>query len=229
MTFGLIVSNDKGYVQIDSETPRLCAIYSGAYSASGTNNVTIVFPQPVGSVEPPCVFIRNSPDQPSIIYSGLGITGAPGNWTGFNVSTMYNYDRPQGKWFVAVFASQSTADWGLRMWGENSNVIYDSGAAAVIFTKATNQWAFQANVPFPSYGSANYYRAQLSGTLAVDEYYMINPFSRGVLAPQQTLWSPSGVTFDYSNNTLLMYSFGFTAGWIDPGAPAAVFARLPGT
>lgn len=227
MTFGLRVSNDSNYIQIDSELPRLCAVYSGTYAASGHYGIEVVFPSPISTAEPPCIFIQNSPAQPGVLYSAMVIRGAPGAWTGFYLESGNVTWRPQGKWFAAVFASISAATWGLRMWDGSGNVIYDSGATPIIFTKSTNSWAYVGTIQL-AIGNAYYYRAATTGPMASDEYFMINPFSRGTLAPQQTSWNPSGVQFDYSDNSLFMYSIGFT-GWIDPGAPGAVFARLPGT
>lgn len=227
MSFGLHVRNDASYVQIDSDTPRLCALYSGAYAASGSSSVTVTFPSPIKTAEPPCVFIRNSPNQPDVLYFGMTILGGAGNWTGFRLEAGNVTWRPAGKWFVAVFASRSAAAWGLRMWDAAGNVIYDSGAAPVIFTKATNSWSFQGVVNL-TIGQAYYHRAEVTGELATDEYFMINPFSRGTMAPQQVVWNQTGVRFNYSENRLQMYSVGFT-GWSTLGQPGAVFARLPGT
>ncbi len=227
MSFGLSVKNDHSYIQIDSDTPRLCALFSGSYAASGSSSVTVTFPSPVQTVEPPCVFIRNSEGQPDVLYSGMYLVGSAGNWTGFRLDTGNVQWRPAGKWFAAVFASRSAATWGLRMWGADGAVIYDSGATPVIVTKATNSWAYQGMVQL-AIGSAYYYRSAVIGPIAPDEYFMINPFSRGLLQPQLQVWNRSGVRFNYAENRLQLYSVG-VSGWIDIGSPGAVFARLPGT
>lgn len=79
-------------------------------------------------------------------------------------------------------------------------------------------------------GSQFYYRNELVAALASDEYFMINPFSRGVLRPQNAGWLNLGVRFNYSENRLQTYVVAAGAGpWTDNGQPAAIFARLPGT
>lgn len=227
MSFGLSVRNDSSYIQIDSETPRLCALYSGSYAASGSSNVTVNFPAPITTSEPPCIFIRNSPSQPDVLYMGMYVLGSAGNWTGFRIEAANVTWRPAGKWFVAVFASMSSASWGLRMWDANGAVIYDSGATPVIFTKASNSWSYQGQVTL-TLGRAYYYRSGLIGGIASDEYFMINPFSRKQLTPQHEVSNTAGVRFNYAENRLQMYVLG-TSAWTSMGSPGSVFARLPGT
>ena len=227
MSFGLLVRNNDNYVQIDSESPRLCALYSGTYQATSSDTATVVFPSPITTTEPPCIFVRNTETRPDDLYRLMLITGAPNNWTGFTISAANVTWRPAGKWFAAVFASKSNASWGLRMWGADGSVIYDSGATPVTVTKATNSWSFQGSIQL-AIGNAYYYRAEAVGPLVSDEYFMINPFSRGILAPQRATWNQSGIRFNYSENRLQLYSVG-TTGWIDPGMPGVIFARLPGT
>ena len=227
MSFGLYVRNDDDYVQIDSDNPRLCALYSGTYSATSSSTVVVSFPAPIRTTEPPCIFIRNSPSQPDILYREMTITGSPGNWTGFRLESGTVTWRPTGKWFAAVFASRSAASWGLRMWDEAGVIIYDSGSTPIIFTKATNSWSYQGMVQL-ALGNAYYYLCAAVGALASDEYFMINPFSRGLMAPNQILTNWCGARFNYSINRLQIYSVG-TTGWSDLGQPGAVFARLPGT
>lgn len=227
MSFGLLVKNNTNYIQIDSDTPRLCALYSGSYQAVGNQVAVVNFPSPVTTSEPPCIFIRNTESRPDDLYMMMTINGGPGNWTGFSIEAANVTWRPQGKWFVAVFASRSSATWGLRMWAANGAIIYDSGATPIIVTKATNNWSFQGTVQL-TIGNAYYYRAEVVGSLASDEYFMINPFSRGILAPSRPQGNQSGVRFNYAENRLQLYSVG-TTGWSDNGSPGAVFARLPGT
>lgn len=227
MSYGLSVKNDASYVQIDSDNPRLCALYSGTYAASGHYGVEVVFPAPIVTAEPPCIFIQNSRTQPEVLYGVMSVRGSAGAWTGFYLEAANVTWRPQGKWFAAVFASLSSADWGLRMWSADGSVIYDSGSTPVIVTKATNYMAFVAVVKI-TLGNAYYYTTGDLGALAPDEYFMINPFSRGIQAPDNSNWNPCAVQWDYSTNSLSMYSVG-TTGWTDPGGPGSVFARLPGT
>ncbi|RMV80351.1 hypothetical protein ALP04_04849, partial [Pseudomonas amygdali pv. sesami] len=75
MSFGVISINDSSYVQIDSETPRLCVLTKGSYS--GTTNANVTFPRAVTSADPPLVFIR--PDQNGIVQVPISVwfTGGP--------------------------------------------------------------------------------------------------------------------------------------------------------
>lgn len=61
-------------------------------------------------------------------------------------------------------------------------------------------------------GNAYYYLCAAVGALASDEYFMINPFSRGLMAPNQALTNWCGARFNYSINRLQIYSVG-TTGW----------------
>lgn len=190
MTYGLTVQNNDNYIQIDSDTPRLCAMCNGSYAASGSSAVTITFPKPIKTTEPPCIFIRNA-NQGSVLYNGMYILGSPGNWTGFQLSAGNVNWRPSGKWFAAVFASQSSALWGLRMWDAAGVIIYDSGLPPVLVTKATNAWSYQGAVQL-DIGRAYYYLSAAVGALATDEYFMINPFSRGCWPPSKQRGTAQG-------------------------------------
>jgi hypothetical protein len=229
LNFGLSVVNDGNYVQIDSEQPRLCALYSGTYQASGSSTAYVTFPAAITTPEPPCIFIRNTPDRPDDLYTGMTISGGPGNWTGFVLTTINIDYRPYGKWFAAVFASITKADYGLRMWDANSSVIFDSGATPVLFTKASSSWSFQGKVQINPIANGYYWRNSLTAALLADEYFMINPFSRGLLTPTHINWTPIGVRFNYSQSCLQVFGVTALGAWSNMGMPGAVFARLPGT
>lgn len=229
MTYGLTVTNGSNFVQIDSETPRLCALYNGTYQATGDHYARVTFSAPITTSEPPCIFIQNDPSRPDDIYWQTTIEGGPGYWTGFNIQAANVTWRPLGKWFAAVFASLAKNSYGLRMWTAAGSICYDSGAVPVIVTKANHSWSYQGSVQM-TIGAQYYYRNELVAALASDEYFMINPFSRGVLRPQNAGWLNLGVRFNYSENRLQTYVVAAGAGpWTDNGQPAAVFARLPGT
>lgn len=231
MTFGLIVRNDSSYVQIDSDKPRMCAVSNGAYSSVGGDYIAYVtFPKPITTTEPPFIFIRNDPSRGEELYIEMRLSGVSGNWTGFSIVAGNLTWRPLGKWFAAVFASVENTDYGLRLWSETGAVVYDSGATPVIVTKANNAWTYQGSVQFPDYGAAYYFMNGANEPLASDEYFMINPFSRGILRPQSHNWTRAGIRFNYATNRLQMYLTDSGAGpWTNQGQPAAVFARLPGT
>ena len=229
MTFGLSVANDERYIQIDSEMPRLCAVYSGSYAANSNSNAYVNFPAPITTQEPPCIFMQNTPARPDDLYAGLVITGGAGNWTGFVLSTRNINDRPYGKWFAAVFASLSKAQYGLRMWGEDGSVIYDSGTVPVLFSRASHSWSFQGRVIINPIANGYYWKSLLVGQLLSDEYFMINPFSRGLITPSHINWTPIGVRFNYNESCLQVFGVTALGAWTDIGNMAAVYARLPGT
>ncbi|PHN32079.1 hypothetical protein AO240_08690 [Pseudomonas sp. ICMP 460] len=228
MSFGLKAINDSGYVQIDSDTPRLCAIYSGVY-ASTSYATNIYFPAAITTQEPPCIFIRNGQGTPGDLYSSITLLGGAGAWTGFQIVALNVDMRPNGKWFAAVFASKSTETFGLRMWAADGSLIYDSGAVPVLFSRASHSWSFQGRVQISPVANGYYWRNALVGTLLSDEYFMINPFSRGLLTPQVIGWTQIGVRFSYTENCLQVFGITAQGAFSDMGSPGAVFARLPGT
>lgn len=229
MSFGITISNDNSFVQIDSDTPRLCAIYNGNYSA-GSNIAIVTFPAAITTVEPPCIFIRNAPERNDELYDGMIITGGPGNWTGFQIRANNINWRPAGKWFAAVFASKAQSNYGLRIWDGAGGIVYDSGAVPVVVTKSNSTWSYMGSVQFPTLGSAYYYANALVAPLASDEYFMINQFSRGAVNTTGA-YHRRGVRFNYSTSRLEMYIVAIPQNppQIDQGNPAALYARLPGT
>ncbi|AMW64549.1 hypothetical protein QIT80_gp89 (endogenous virus) [Pseudomonas phage phiAH14a] len=114
------------------------------------------------------------------------------------------------------------------MWDGSSAVIYDSGTVPVLFTKASHSWSYQGQVIVNGTAQAYYWRNALTATLLIDEYFMINPFSRGLLQSHLN-WMTSGVRFNYAQNCLQVYGISAISAWIDIGSMGAVFARLPGT
>ena len=229
MSYGLRVVNNNSYVQIDSDTPRLCSLYSGTYSA-GSRVAIVTFPAAITTPEPPCIFIRNSPTAPNDVYTQTILTGSSGNWTGFQVWANNINSRPTGKWFAAVFATKANGNYGMRIWGANGQLVFDSGATPVTVTRASNSWSYVTYGQQGPIGTATYYRCNIaSGPLLEDEYFMINPFSRTMLAPNNVTSMNAGIRWVYASNELSLYAIGSRANWYDIGAPGAVFARLPGT
>lgn len=229
MSYGISVLNDSSYLQIDSDTPRLCCIYNGTYSA-GSRVAVVTFPSAVTTQEPPCIFIRNAESAPNDIYTQTIITGSAGNWTGFQVTANNVNSRPTGKWFCAVFASRASATYGMRIWGGSGALVFDSGATPIIVTRASNSWSYVNYSNQGPIGTATFYRCNLTaGALLSDEYFMINPFSRTILTPNNINSTDAGIRWDYSTRTLTLYAIANRANWIDIGAPGAVFARLPGS
>ena len=231
MTYGLIARNGDNFVQIDSDSPRLCAVYNGTYAATGDRVARVSFPAAITTTEPPCIFVRNSPDRNNELYDGMTIEGSAGNWTGFSISANNVQWRPAGKWFAAVFASRAASDYGFRLWGPSGELVYDSGAAPVIMTRANHSWAYAGSTQHPPLGNAYYWINGSVAPMAEDEYFMINPFSRGLYNPGLISWNNAGVRFDHAASRLQIYIITNRPGgvWTDIGQPSAVFARLPGT
>ena len=229
MSYGLRVVNSNSYVQIDSDTPRLCSLYNGTYSAD--SRVAIVtFPAAITTPEPPCIFIRNSPTAPNDVYTQTILTGTSGNWTGFQIWANNIYSRPNGKWFAAVFATKANGNYGMRIWGANGQLVFDSGATPVTVTRASNSWSYVSYGAQGPIGTATFYKCNIAnGPLLEDEYFMINPFSRTMLAPNNITSMDAGIRWVYGSNQLSLYAIGSRANWLDIGSPGAVFARLPGT
>ena len=229
MSYGLRVVNDNSYVQIDSDTPRLCSLYNGTYSA-GSRIAIVSFPAAITTPEPPCIFIRNSPTAPNDVYTQTILTGTLGNWTGFQIWANNIYSRPNGKWFAAVFATKANGNYGMRIWGANGQLVFDSGATPVTVTRASNSWSYVSYGAQGPIGTATFYKCNIAnGPLLEDEYFMINPFSRTMLAPNNITSMDAGIRWMYGSNQLSLYAIGSRANWLDIGSPGAVFARLPGT
>lgn len=229
MSFGITVRNDDQYIQIDSDTPRLCALFNGTYLASGSHVVNIIFPESIPTIEPPCIFIQNTPTQPNDQYAGVNLLGSPGNWYGAQISAANVNMRPAGKWFAAVFAVIAQADYGMRIWDANSKMVFDSGSTPITVTRAGGGWYYAGQTNSPGVGIQSYYESTMAPSpMLSDEYFMLNPFSRNILHPQP-FSSFSGVRYNYSTQRLGLYVAGTTVGWADIGYNGCVFARLPGT
>ncbi|MNZ69727.1 hypothetical protein D3C78_880370 [compost metagenome] len=223
MTFGFYAKNDDSFVQIDSEKPRLCMVHKGNYAAPSGFVASVVFPAPITTQEPPCIFIRPSTTSATELYRYLNISGSPGNWTGFSIEAANVTYSPSGKWFAAVFASPGNSQFGLRLFDGGTNLVYDSGAPAVIFTKASNSWVYVGQVHL-EIANAYYYRTPVAASLTEDEYLMLNPFSRSMPA-HAVRASSCGIRMQYSGGYLEMYLVN-VAAWTDIGRVAAVFAKL---
>lgn len=220
MTWGFRAQNESSYVQIDSEKPRLCCLYSGSYGGSNYR-VTITFPAPIRTPEPPCIFIRPTTTSATELYRRLMINGGPGNWTGFTVESSNVTYQPSGKWFVAVFASLGKSAFGMRLFDGAGAIIYDTGAPAVLVTNVATSWAYAGQVQM-TMGNAYYWRAPVFA--AEDEYIMINPFSRPLFTAD-ALGGTCGLRINYQAGFTEIYSISQDA-WTNIGYVPAVFARL---
>lgn len=211
MTFGLSFTNTQDTVILDSEFARLCVISSGRYAPtqeSGLGSVT-TFVRPVTSQEPPLVFIR--PDTVGAVASAtqMYLIGGAGNWTGFYVRAFGTITaQPNGRYFVAAFAAQPVATYGMRLWDGSSKLLFDSGTSSALFTRSFINWTYVKTTQSETGSYRNYYT--VSFNFPENEYLMINSFGMKLLSndnvgrtistwwdfPAATLWA---ITESFNN------------------------------
>jgi hypothetical protein len=145
MTYGVQFTNNNNVVTLDSEFARLMVISSGRFAPTEESGLgsTTYFARPVTSQEPPLVFVR--PDTVNGV-AGLclmRLIGSAGNWTGFYVRA-YNAltAQPNGRYFVATFAAQAVAQYGMRLWDGAGKLLFDSGTPNASFTRAFQNWNY---------------------------------------------------------------------------------------
>lgn len=184
MGFGLQFSNASGIVTLDSEFARLSVIYSGTYSPTQESNLgsTTVFPAPILSQEPPLVFCRPTTVAGVAVISLFRVDGSPGNWTGFYLRTESVYvAQPNGKYFVAMFASKPSASFGLRIWDGTASLLYDSGTQAAVLTNAYQNWQYKNSVRL-SDGVSYRNTYTVPSVFPEGEYILANNFGMNMVA-----------------------------------------------
>lgn len=217
MSYGFQSINDNSFVQIDSEAPRLCMLTKGSYS--GTTNASGTFARPVTSQDPPLVFIR--PDAGVIqVPISVWFTGGPGNWTGFTMKASNVTAMLSGQYFVAAWASMGTAVYGLRLWGAGGELVYDSGAPAVVVTFAAGNWTYLGDEVLTV---GRRYIWGIAKLLAAGEYISLNPFAMNCHNASSGGGCALGI--DYANSRILMYSLA-TNAWTDQGHRPFLCAKL---
>jgi len=148
MGYGVQFINNSNVVTLDSEFARLMVIASGRFAPTeeGGLGSTTYFARPVTSQEPPLVFVR--PDTVNAVAGlcQMRLIGSAGNWTGFYVRA-YNANtaQPNGRYFVAAFAAQPVAQYGMRLWDGSGKLLFDSGTPNASFTRAFQNWTYEAN------------------------------------------------------------------------------------
>lgn len=218
MTYGFQSINDGSVVQIDSEAPRLCLLTKGSYSGSGS--ASGVFARPVASQDPPLVFIR--PDQGGAIQVPYSIwfTGGAGNWTGFLIRASKVNGVLSGQYFAASWASMATDSFGMRLWGADSSLVYDSGAPAVIVTFAAGDWTY---IGLEHLEIADRYLWSINRVLGAGEYLSLNPFA--MTCHNTASGGSCSLGVDYANGRIIMYSVASTA-WTVQGHRPFLCAKL---
>lgn len=174
MTFGLQFTNPSGTVILDSQYARLCVICSGRYAPTQENNLGSVtsFPNVITTQEPPLIFIR--PDN-TTVSAGFGtckVYGSPGSWTGFYIRAYGSVYQPTGKYFAAAFRAQPLGSFGMRLFGADSSLLFDSATPAAQFTRAAQNWTFVKSVALSQNAYANYYSTPF--TFDANEYQLMN-------------------------------------------------------
>ncbi|MEA1029400.1 hypothetical protein T3A99_12565 [Pseudomonas sp. N-137] len=224
MSYGVQFINNNNVVTLDSEYARLMVISSGRYLPNqdgGMGSVT-TFPVAVTSQEPPLVFVR--PDTVNAIAGmcQVRIIGSAGNWTGFYMRA-YNtsISNLNGRYFVAAFAAQAIAQYGVRMWGASGQLLFDSGTPSANFTRAFQNWSYVKNDLTDQGLTRIYYSVPFN--FPQDEFLLLNTFG-------MNMTSGSGIPrnlycwWDFPNNAL----YAITVAATNPTAffLPAVFAKM---
>jgi len=217
MSYGFQSINDNSFVQIDSEMPRLCMLTKGSYA--GSTDASGVFARPITSQDPPIVFIRPDPGGIQVPIS-IWFTGGPGNWTGFSMKASVVTATLSGQYFVAAWASMGTAAYGMRLWGPGGELVYDSGAPAVVVTFAAGNWTYLGDEVLTV---GRRYIWGIGKSLGADEFISLNPFAMNCHNASTGGGCALGV--DYANGRILMYSLA-TNAWTDQGHRPFLCAKL---
>ncbi|MCQ3000448.1 hypothetical protein NLO98_11870 [Pseudomonas syringae] len=181
MTYGLQFVNNSNVVTLDSEYARLMVIASGRFSPTEENGLgsSTYFSRPVTSQEPPLVFVR--PDTVNRVAGlcRMRLIGSPGNWTGFYVRAYdVNTAQPNGRFFVSAFGAQQVAQFGMRLWNGQSNLLFDSGTANATFTRSFQAWNYERYDTSEQGFTRIYYSVPFN--FPQDEFMLINSFGMGL-------------------------------------------------
>ncbi|RBL69791.1 hypothetical protein C3E98_019025 [Pseudomonas sp. MWU13-2625] len=202
MAYGLEFTNNSNVVTIDSEFSRLMVISTGRYAPTeeGGMGSTTYFTRPVTSLEPPLVFVR--PDTVAGIagLSNMRLIGSAGNWTGFYVRAYSNDTaQPNGRYFVAAFAAQPVAGYGMRLWDGTGKLLFDSGTPNASFTRCFQGWTYVRSELTPQGLYRNYYSVPFD--FPQNEFILINTFGMSMTSggsiPRQLY-----CTWNFGGNTL---------------------------
>jgi hypothetical protein len=226
MTYGLSFSNNDNVVVLDSEFSRLCVICSGRYVPNyGPGNYLslVTFPSPITTAEQPMIFIRPDTVGGLLKMGAAGaVQGSPGNWTGF-VTGMYNQVGffPNGRYIVASFGAQPTANYGLRLFSSAGAPIFDSGTPNLLFTRAFQNWSYVKTERGDQGEYINFYTVPFD--FPENEYLLANSFAMRMNSADNvgralyTWW-------DFPNKALYVVTIAFSnpyAFWLP-----AMFAKL---
>ncbi|NWD29963.1 hypothetical protein HX793_09285 [Pseudomonas reactans] len=186
MSYGLTFANNSDVVTLDSEFARLVVVYKGSYGPAGAD-----FPWVITSQEPPLVFVRPSTGG----FQWISLKGSPGNWTGF----INGAAGGSGSFFIAAYESTPTATYGMRIWDENSKLLFDSGTPCAQFTDVIAGWAY-GGASNPSVGRW-IFTFYASVPLNTGNYMLINNIAMNI--PGRDTFSLLSCYWDYANNRIV--------------------------
>jgi len=187
MTYGLTFTNNSDVVTLDTEFSRLVVIYKGDYGPSGAD-----FPYPITSQEPPLIFARPA----SGAWQWVSLLGSPGNWTGWRNGV----SNGSGSYFIAAYESSTTAVYGMRLWGGDTKLLFDSGTPCAQFTDVVAGWSFAGST---NNSPGRWVFTFVAGVpLNTGNYMLINNIAMNL--PGNDTFSLLGCGWNYANNTVIV-------------------------
>lgn len=200
MAYGFMFKNDSDVVTLDSEFARLVVLEKGTWSGTGSG-VYVPFSKAITTDEPPLVFIRSDA---SNTFCFCLIRGSAGAWTGFSFVGIVGA-ATSGKWFVAAFKSAPTAQFGLRIWDGNANLLFDSGTPCAQFTRTITAWTYLGSSPTSQ--GLNRLSWTAPSSLASGDFMLLNNIAMdmaGVVSRQGNMYA----IFDYANDRIVIQAVG---------------------
>jgi len=200
MTYGLTFTNNSDVVTLDSEFSRLVVLREGTWSGTGSG-VYVPFGQTIATIEAPLVFVR--PSQ-SNTFSYCVVTGSAGAWTGFSFIGIVGQET-SGNWFAGAFKSNPTATYGLRLWDEYSELLFDNDTPCAQFTRTITGWSYLG----ATQTSQGVYRLSWTANspLNTGDYMLINNIAMdmaGITSRQGKQYA----VWEYNNNRLVIQAVG---------------------
>ncbi|MDV7209883.1 hypothetical protein [Azotobacter beijerinckii] len=198
--FGLRVTNDSGVVQVSSEKPYMSLHAEGYQAIGSTYRTTITFAQPCTTTQPPIIFIRAERGSQSEQTSfKCGVTGSPGNWTGFVLingnTTQVNYLY----WFAAVWRPlTASGNYGMRIRDANGEICFHASSQLIKFSRVITEWTEIYNDGFvATFGSGI--------IIASDEYMMASHCHTSMVSCYGGI-QHIGVTLDADGQVMITFT-----------------------
>jgi len=136
----------------------------------------------------------------------MRLIGSAGNWTGFYVRA-YNAltAQPNGRYFVAAFAAQAVAQYGMRLWDGSGKLLFDNGTPCAQFTRTITSWTYLGAVQDPQGQSRLSWTAPSS--LASGDYMLLSNIAMdvaGLTSRQGNMYA----VWEYNNDRLIIQAVG---------------------